>query len=208
MPYSGCRALPTSTPPWTPQLFIPSPWEDSSTPQTSQARYYPPRLLHMLGLARNLPYKRLIRSFLSCRASAYAMSIPAKQMRPPLCYYPLYHQCFFSFIALTTASNHNPLMSLLNMFLSLPHSSLSYPPPYPQHLAQARCIGCVIHLFDGKVGEWKISWLSSSAPLPSSGESQSGVPRLGPSTSAGNLLVMQILRPHPRTTEWNSGGWT
>lgn len=60
------------------------------------------------------------------------------------------------------------------------------------------------------MGKWvneRSLGLSSSAPLPSSGESQSGVPRLGPSTSAGNLLVMQILRPHPRTTEWNSGGW-
>ena len=44
---------------------------------------------------------------------------------------------FLSFIALTTASSHNPLMSLcLTSFSPCPDSSLSYPPPYPQHPAQ------------------------------------------------------------------------
>lgn len=44
---------------------------------------------------------------------------------------------FLSFIALTTASSHNPLMSLcLTSFSPCPDSSLSYPPPYPQQPAQ------------------------------------------------------------------------
>ena len=89
------------------------------------------------SFTRNIPYTCLARSSLSCRAPHTCQVHSSKTDETPRSVILSCITMFFSFIALTTASSRNPLMSLcLTSFSPCPDSSLSYPPPYPQHLAQ------------------------------------------------------------------------
>ena len=115
---------------------------------------------------------------------------------------------FLSFIALTTASNHNPLMSLcLTSFSPCPDSSLSYPPPYPQHPAQGLMHSkCVIPVW------WESGWmkdLSHFLPLPLC--LHQGFSKWGPQTRGINTsweLVSDADSQAPPQNQWmKHWGW-
>ena len=117
------------------------------------------------SFTRNIPYTCLARSSLSCRAPHTCQVHSSKTDETPRSVILSCITMFFSFIALTTASSRNPLMSLcLTSFSPCPDSSLSYPPPYPQHLAQGLMHSkCVISVW------WESEWmkdLSHFLPLP------------------------------------------
>lgn len=120
-------ALPTSTPPWTPQLLF-QVHERRFFHSNKPSRLLPPRPCICWPFHKEPSLQTSCQSFYPAEPPHMPCPFQANRWDPHSVIIPQ-NTTFFSFIALTTASNHNPLMSLFNMFLFLPWQQSLIPPP-------------------------------------------------------------------------------